>query len=160
MPDYVNVAGGDSQSVVGLMVTSADQALTPQEAGVLAGLTGGYTIVGLVLAILVIVGLWKMFKKAGQPGWASLIPIYNVYILIKIAGRPWWWLLLLAAGCIPFVGWIVAGISLVILYNDIAKSFGRGIGTTLGLIFFSGIFLPILGLGKAQYVGPAAAKKA
>lgn len=107
------------------------------------------TIIGLLIALLVIVAMWKVFTKAGQPGWASIIPIYNVYIWCKIVGRPWWWIILML---IPLVNFII----LIILSIDMAKSFGKGVGFGLGLAFLGIIFLPILGFGSAQYQGPAA----
>ena len=93
--------------------------------------------------------MWKMFTKAGQPGWASIIPIYNIYIWCKIVGRPWWWILLML---IPFVNFIIC----IILCIDLAKSFGKGVGFGLGLAFLGIIFFPILGFGSAQYQGPSA----
>lgn len=106
-------------------------------------------VIYLAFFIITIVGGWKMFAKAGQPGWAFFIPIFNVFIMLKIAGRPWWWLIALF---IP----IVNIIAMVIVWNDISKSFGRGIGTTLGLFFLPMIFVPILGFGSAEYQGPSA----
>jgi len=108
-------------------------------------------IVGLLVAVLMIVALWKIFTKAGQPGWACLIPIYNIYILCKIVGRPGWWVILML---IPFVNFIIA----IILSIDLAKSFGNGVGFGLGLAFLGIIFFPILGFGSSQYQGPAAGK--
>jgi hypothetical protein len=107
------------------------------------------TIIGLLIALLVIVAMWKVFTKAAQPGWASIIPIYNIYIWCKIVGRPWWWIILML---IPFVNFII----LIILSIDMAKSFGKGVGFGLGLAFLGIIFLPILGFGSAQYQGPSA----
>jgi hypothetical protein len=114
--------------------------------------TGGVVVmlVWLAIMVLMIAGLWKMFVKAGQPGWAAIVPIYNLYVLVQIAGRPWWWMILLI---IPIVGIIFA----LILSNDISKAFGRQLGTTLGLIFLPFIFYPILGFGSAQYQGPSRA---
>lgn len=113
------------------------------------------TIVGILLlliyiAILVVViaGAWKVFTKAGQPGWACLIPFYNLYVVTQIVGRPWWWLILM---CIPFIQIVF----IIIICNDLSKAFGRGLGTTLGLIFLNPIFTCILGFGSAQYQGPA-----
>ena len=106
-------------------------------------------IFGLLVALLIIVAMWKVFTKAGQPGWASIIPIYNLYIWCKIVGRPWWWILLML---IPFVNFIIA----IILCIDLAKSFGKGVGFGLGLALLGFIFWPILGFGSAQYQGPAA----
>jgi hypothetical protein len=106
-------------------------------------------IFGLLIALLLIVAMWKVFTKAGQPGWASIIPIYNLYIWCKIVGRPWWWILLML---IPLVNFIVA----IILCIDLAKSFGKGVGFGIGLALLGIIFFPILGFGSAQYQGPAA----
>ena len=106
-------------------------------------------IFGLLIALLLIVAMWKVFTKAGQPGWASIIPIYNVYIWCKIVGRPGWWVILLF---IPFVNFIIA----IILCIDLAKSFGKGVGFGLGLAFLGIIFFPILGFGSTQYQGPSA----
>jgi hypothetical protein len=106
-------------------------------------------IFGLLIALLLIVAMWKVFTKAGQPGWASIIPIYNIYIWCKIVGRPWWWILLML---IPFVNFIVA----IILCIDLAKSFGKGVGFGIGLALLGIIFFPILGFGSAQYQGPSA----
>jgi hypothetical protein len=107
------------------------------------------TIIGLLIALVLIVAMWKVFTKAGQPGWASIIPIYNIYIWCKIVGRPWWWILLML---IPFVNFIIC----IILCIDLAKSFGKGVGFGLGLALLGIIFFPILGFGSAQYQGPTA----
>src|SRR5437016_8266038 len=102
-----------------------------------------------VFTILIIAAWWKIFSKAGQPGWASIIPIYNLYIWCKIVGRPGWWILLML---IPFVNIIVG----IILCIDMAKSFGKGAGFGIGLALLGVIFIPILGFGSAQYQGPSA----
>src|SRR6266496_2472873 len=107
------------------------------------------TIVGLLIALFLIVAMWKVFTKAGQPGWSSIIPIYNLYIWCKIVGRPWWWILLML---IPFVNFII----LIILCIDTAKSFGKGAGFGIGLALLGIISWPILGFGSAQYQGAAA----
>jgi uncharacterized membrane protein YhaH (DUF805 family) len=108
-----------------------------------------FWIFWLAFMILMIAACWKIFTKAGQPGWASIIPIYNWYILCKIVGRPGWWVILLL---IPLVNFIVG----IILCIDLAKSFGKGMGFAIGLILLGVIFFPILGFGSAQYQGPAA----
>lgn len=107
-----------------------------------------FWICWFAVTILVIAALWKVFTKAGQPGWASIIPIYNIYVWCKIIGRPGWWVLLML---IPFVNFII----MIILSIDLAKSFGKGTGFGLGIAFLGIIFLPILGFGSAQYEGPA-----
>jgi ABC-type sulfate transport system permease subunit len=106
----------------------------------------GLMIVWLVIAVVIIAAMWKVFQKAGKPGWAAIVPIYNTVVMLDIVKRPLWWILLLL---IPFVNIIFS----IILMNDIAKAFGKGIGFTLGLIFLPFIFWPILGFGNAQYQG-------
>jgi hypothetical protein len=106
-----------------------------------------FWIVYLAVIVLMIAAFWKIFVKAGQPGWAAIIPIYNAYIILKVAGKPGWWLILLL---IPLVNLIV----LIIVYHAISTAFGKGAGFTLGIIFFPYIFLPILGFGKAVYTKP------
>ena len=86
-----------------------------------------------VFTILIIAAWWKIFSKAGQPGWAAIIPIYNWIVWCKIVGRPWWWILLLL---IPFVNLII----LIILMIDLAKRFGKGVGFGIGLIFLHTAF--------------------
>ncbi|MBC8160198.1 MAG: signal peptidase I [Roseiflexaceae bacterium] len=103
---------------------------------------------GLLVAVLVIAGMWKLFTKAGKPGWAAIIPIYNIVVLLQIAGKPLWWIVLLF---IPFVNFI----AIIMIWAAVAKSFGKGIGFTLGLVFLSPIFVPVLGFGGANYVGSA-----
>src|SRR5438105_12218673 len=70
-------------------------------------------IVGLLIALLLIVAMWKVFTKAGQPGWASIIPIYNLYIWCKIVGRPGWWILLMLIPCVN----IIVGISITRIHQ-------------------------------------------
>lgn len=108
-----------------------------------------FWIVYAVVVIFMIAAMWKVFSKAGQPGWAAIIPIYNIYVLCKVAGRPGWWVILML---IPLVNFII----MIILCIDIAKAFGKGTGFGIGLLFLGIIFWPILGFGSAQYRGSAA----
>jgi hypothetical protein len=103
-----------------------------------------------IFVVLMIASMWRVFAKAGQPGWASIIPIYNWIVWCKIVGRPAWWVLLLLI-CFP--------IFYIILCIDLAKSFGKGGGFAVGLILLSIIFFPILGFGGARYQGPSAPPK-
>lgn len=116
-----------------------------------AGAAGGlvFLVIWLAILVLIIAGFWKVFEKAGQPGWAAIVPIYNVYVLCKIAGRPGWWLILFF---VPIVSFVIA----IIVSVDVAKAFGKGVGFALGLIFLGFIFYPVLGFGSAQYQGPPA----
>ena len=110
----------------------------------------GTGLLYLAVIVLLIIGEWKIFTKAGQPGWAVLIPFYNLYVFLQIVGRPTWWMLILLF--IPVVNLIF----LVIMTNDLSKSFGQGIGFTLGLIFLSPIFILLLGFGDYKYIGKGA----
>ncbi len=108
---------------------------------------------GSVLFILFIVAFylytyWRIFEKAGKPGWAAIIPIYNTIIMLEIVGKPWWWILLFL---IPGVNIIFA----IWMVNLLSLSFGKGVGFTLGLLFLGFIFYPILAFGLAEYKGPA-----
>lgn len=110
---------------------------------------GGAAMLLIFLAFFVfeIAAVWKIFTKAGRAGWASVIPIYNAYVLVKIAGKSGFWLLLYF---VPLLN-IVVGI---IILNELARSFGRSGGFTIGLVLLSFIFLPILGFGSDRYIGP------
>jgi hypothetical protein len=114
--------------------------------------TGG-TIVSCLIGLLIIASMWKVFTKAGEPGWAAIIPIYNIIVWCKIVGRPAWWVILVFLPCINIV-------IIFILAIDLAKSFGKGAGFGIGLALLGIIFFPILGFGSAQYVGPAASTAA
>ena len=104
-------------------------------------------IVTAIILILAIIAEWKIFTKAGEPGWMSLIPILREYKICKIVdGNGWKFLLFL----IPVVDVIYA----IILNFRMAKAFGKGTGFGFGLLFLPNIFLLILGFGDAQYVGP------
>lgn len=111
--------------------------------------TLGSILLYLAVAVIFIIAEWKIYEKAGKPGWAVLIPFYNLYVLLKIVGRPGWWLLLFF---IPLVNFIIA----IIVTNDLSKSFGQGVGFTLGLIFLSPVFILLLGFGDYKYLGPGA----
>ena len=109
----------------------------------------------LAIAILSIVAMWKIFTKAGEEGWKSIIPIYNIIILFKISGLNPLLILVYLTAMIPFIGWIGSLVMTIILYVYLAKSFGKDGGFAVGLIFLSTIFLMILGFShNIKYVGP------
>jgi len=113
---------------------------------------GAVIVIYVAIILLMLISYWKIFTKAGKPGWAILIPIYNIIVLLEIVGKPWWWLLLML---IPLVN-VVFGIWMI---NLLSLSYGKSSGFTVGIILLPVVFLPILGLGSATYVGPAGAKK-
>ena len=108
-----------------------------------------FWICWLVFVVLMVAALWKVFSKAGHPGWAAIIPIVNTYFLIKVAGRPGWWLILMFIPLVNFIIWII-------LCIDVAKNFGKGTGFGIGLLLLPFIFFLILGFGSAQYQGQGA----
>ncbi len=107
-----------------------------------AAMGGLFMLVWLAVMAVIIAAGWKIYVKAGQPGWAFLVPIYGIVVLLKIVGRPVWWLLILPLG-----------IPAIIVCIDLAKKFGKGTGFGLGLAFLSPIFVPVLAFGDARYQG-------
>jgi hypothetical protein len=116
-------------------------------------------LVGLVLfalylcvALFFIIALWKIYTKAGQPGWGIFIPFYNVYLWLKIAGKPGWWLILY---CIPLVNIVIA----IIATLAVGKAFGKSVAFSVFLLLiFAFVGIPILGYGNAVYTPPAPAQ--
>ncbi|RRA98148.1 hypothetical protein EHT25_30165 [Larkinella rosea] len=102
----------------------------------------------LLISGVLITALWKTFEKAGEPGWAAIVPIYNTLTLLRIVDKPWWWLLLML---IPYVNIVM----LVWVANLLAKRFGKTEGFTVGLLFLPFIFYPQLAWGKATFQRPA-----
>lgn len=100
----------------------------------------------LAFVVFIVASVWRVFEKAGQPGWGALIPVYNIYLMTKMAGRESWWVLLFFIPGINIVAYIILNV-------DIAKKFGKGEGFGVGLAFLPFIFYPILGFGDAVYEG-------
>ena len=107
-----------------------------------AGMGIGFTIVFLAIVVLMIAAMWKVFAKAGEPGWAAIVPIYNYVVLDRIAGRPGWWIIL----------WLfISPIPYIVVSFDLAKRFGKGAGFAIGLILLPFVFYPLLAWGDARY---------
>ena len=116
----------------------------------LAAAAGGSVVGGIIalaFIILMVASMWRIFTKAGKPGWAAIIPIYNFVVMLQIAGKPIWWIIGLL---IPFVNFIV----MILLCVGVAKAFGKGVGFALGMLFLGPIFYPILAFGSATYTPP------
>lgn len=120
------------------------------QAGAGIAIVGGLVaaLIGLVIALILIISLWKIFTKAGQPGWAAIVPIYNIIVLLQILGKPLWWIVLMF---IPFVNFIVG----ILLAISLAERFGKSAAYGIGIAFLGIIFLPMLAFGDARYRGPA-----
>lgn len=103
-------------------------------------------LIMIPIMILMIASMWRLFTKAGQPGWASIIPIYNVIVMLQIARKPVWWIILF---CIPIVSLVIS----IITLSSFAANYGKGGGFVVGMIFLPMIFYPILAFGDSQYIG-------
>lgn len=123
----------------GMLNALAMQTETPGAAS-----TFTLVLIWLVVMALAIGGMWMTFQKAGQPGWAAIIPIYNVVVLMRVARKPAWWVVLVI---VPIVNIVV----LVIVSMEVSRNFGKGAGFGWGLALLAPIFYPILGYGDAQY---------
>lgn len=149
--------------------------------GFLVGsLTTGMIICAVVIWLLTVIAWWKIFTKTGEKGWKSIIPVYSDFVQYKVTWKTkWFWAMLalsLVAGIIASIAKIdttgetqpalsfpvvvyyilalaAAVIDIISVYK-LSKSFGKGVGFFLGLVFFNTIFVLILGFGKAQYIGP------
>ena len=119
----------------------------PEIPAFFAGFGIFFMLVIVALCALIVVSNWKIFKKAGQPGWASIVPIYNYVVMLQIIKKPLWWIVLFF---IPLVNAVMA---IVLVYN-MAKVFGKGAGFTLGMIFLPFVFYPMLAFGDAVYTAP------
>jgi len=105
----------------------------------------------ILFVVLVVASMWKVFEKAGQPGWAAIVPFYNMYVLTcKIAEKDALWFVLCF---IPFVNIII----ILVIYIEVANKFGQGALFGIGLFLLGFIFFPILAFGGAEYQGSAGA---
>jgi len=111
-----------------------------------AGMATGVIAIYLIVGLLMIISLWKIYTKAGKPGWAAIIPIYNIIVLLEIVDKPLWWFLLML---IPLVNIIIS----IIVSLELAKKFGQSVGFAVGMILLPIIFYPILGFGSSKYTG-------
>lgn len=129
-----------------LPVAMIEKAAMGQYDGAAQAGGGAMALVQLALMVLLVVSFWKIFTKAGKPGWAAIVPIYNIVVYLQVVNRPIWWIILLL---IPIVNIVIA----IILTNDLAKSFNKGIGWTIGLLLLGVVFYPMLAFGSDPYVG-------
>lgn len=116
----------------------------PEQMAAAGGIATAILVVYAALVLLMIISMWKIFTKAGEPGWAAIVPIYNFIVLLKIAGKPVWWFVLML---IPFVNIVIA----IMVCISLAHNFGKSTGYGLGLAFLGIIFGPMLAFGDARY---------
>ena len=128
-------------SLTWLLAAMQDFEATATDAG--PGIVTIVIVLGLFL--IVAIGLWKVFEKAGQPGWTAIIPFVNYFFLAMAAGRPAWWGILMFVPLVNIIVWFIVAI-------DLAKRFGRGTGFGIGIALLPIIFIPILGFGDDEVV--------
>jgi hypothetical protein len=109
-----------------------------------AGMGVGMMLVWCAVVLILIISMWKIFTKAGKPGWAAIVPIYNMIVMLEIACKPIWWFILLL---IPLVNIIV----IIIVLIELAKRFGKGVGFAIGMLILPFIFYPMLAFGDSKY---------
>jgi len=119
-------------------------------AGGIMAIMGSLMLIIFALTLIIIIAYWKIFTKAGKPGWAAIIPIYSGIVLLEIVGKPIWWIILFL---IPGVNIIIA----IIVIHRLSIAFGKDIGMTLLLLLIPIVGYPVLAFGDAKYIGPAAA---
>ena len=109
-----------------------------------------FWVIYLAVIVLIIASWWKLFTKAGKPGWAAIVPVYNIIVILEIIGKPIWWVILMLIPCVNIIVHLFVSI-------ELAKAFGKEAGFGVGIWLLGFIFLPILAFGDAKYVGPARA---
>ena len=122
-------------------------------AGILGGAFAGLMIGAVIGSILTIIVMWKLFVKAGKPGWAAIVPFYNLYVLFEITWGNGWLFLVTLAAIVPVLGYIVVFVFYIITMLKLAKAFGKDTGFGVGLIFLSLIFMAILAFDSSTYLG-------
>jgi len=131
------------------------QASGNEEAALAAGLVAffaAFAFVFIAIGLAFHIGMWKVFTKAGQPGWAVLIPVYNFILLLRIAGLAWYWVFTPLIILIPILGAIAYLVWVVWVHHRISTRFGQGVGFTIGLTLLGPIFWLILGFGSSKYL--------
>ena len=127
-----------------------------EAAAILLGFAGSFMLMAIAICVFFIIVNWKMYEKAGKPGWASIVPIYNMVVLFEIIGFKWYYIFFLLLGFVPVVG-IFLLLAFTLIYNvKLAKSFGQTVGFGIGLWFLSPVFTAIIAFSSdIKYVGPS-----
>ena len=140
-----------SNTIAGSTSSTTDALVAGGVMGAVISFLMTYAFIVFIIAILTIIANWKIFTKAGEKGWKSIIPIYNMVILFRISGISPWWILLYLLAPVPIIGLVVSFGLMIYLYLNLAKAFGKGAGFTVGLILLNTIFVMILGFGSSEY---------
>lgn len=116
--------------------------------GILAGVGVVSWIISMAICVVMIIAMWKIFKKAGKNGWEAIVPVYNIIVMLEISNIPVWQIVFYF---IPFANIYI----MFKQYIELAKKFGKSSGFGVLTAFFPFICLPILGFGSASYEGTA-----
>ncbi len=131
----------------------ADSLATAGATATLGAMFATYGLVMIAVYVLLIIAQWKIFTKAGEAGWKSLIPIYNLVVLYKIVGLSPWLLLIYLTAIIPVVGYIAILVLSIISMVKLGQAFGKSGGFIVGLVLLGPIFQMILAFGSSEYIG-------
>ena len=124
--------------------------------GLILGLFASFGILMLAIIVFMVIINWKLFVKAGKPGWASIIPVYNMIILFEIIGYKWYYVFILFLGAVPVIGGIIVILFTISYSIKLAKSFGQSAGFGIGLWLLNPIFTAIVAFSKdIKYIGPS-----
>ena len=121
---------------------------TAAEAAGIMALLAALMLPIIIMVVIYIISMWKIFTKAGQPGWAAIVPIYNIIVQLNVQGRPTWWIVWYV---IPFVNYVSSWVMIIFTGIDLSKRFGKSGGFAAGIILLPFIFLPILAFNSSQY---------
>lgn len=110
-------------------------------------------LIAFISGIILLIATWKVYKKAGKPGWTSIVPFYKDYVLAEITWGNGWFFLISLTGLIPVIGVFVVLGFFIISNIKLAKAFGKSDEFAVGLIFLNPVFLAILGFDKSKYIG-------
>lgn len=120
----------------------------------LVGFFGIFFLILIALIVFIIFANWRMFEKAGRPGWAAIVPIYNTVVLFDIIGYKWYYIFFLLLGSIPVIGQILLILFTVHYSIKLAKSFGQAVVFGIGLALVNPVFVAILAFSKdIKYIG-------
>jgi hypothetical protein len=129
--------------------TASPAATDPAVAGILMVIIAIVFAISLALGAIMIISMWRLYTKAGRPGWASIVPFYNQIVMIKIIGRPLWWFAMMF---VPFANIVFS----VMIMLEFVKSYGKDTWFGVASLFFPYVIFPIMAFDKnIRYVGPA-----
>ncbi len=124
--------------------------------GLFLGLGVFIVFLGSAIGIFSIVVLWKLFVKAGKTGWYSIVPVYNIVVLLEIVGLKWYYIFGYCLGAVPIIGYILFPLYNIVISVKLSKSFGKDVGFGIGIAFLPTIFEALIAFDSSiKYEGPS-----